>query len=363
MTQHEDALMPTHREPPCRSFVVAAVHASAPPLDRDAGVAKACELIAEAGAAGARLAVFSESFIPGFPIWNSIFAPIDGHKLFRRFAENALRPDQRPFRDIMAAAARHRVHVSLGFCEVSERSPGRLWNSQALISDQGELLNVHRKLVPTFYEQLAWDRGDAAGLRVIDSSIGKIGGLICGENNNPLARYVLMGEGEEIHCACYPAVWPFRNPLSSPAYDLRDAIRFRAAAHSFEAKVFTIVSAGVIDDQLVEVFSDHDPEKAAVLRACPPACSMIVGPTGELISEIRQDEEGLVLAEIDLSSLVELKRHHDMAGYYCRSDIFRLHLERGRGDTLEVGNDDWPPAFAAAEAAPQSSDSANANRG
>lgn len=341
--------MPTPQNSPSRSFVVAAVHASAPPMDRDAGVAKACKLIAEAGASGARLAVFSESFIPGFPIWNGIFAPIDGHKLFRRFAENALRPDQRPFRDIMEAAARHRVFVSLGFCEVSDRSPGRLWNSQALISDTGELLNVHRKLVPTFYEQLVWDRGDAAGLRVVETSIGKIGGLVCGENNNPLARYVLMGEGEEIHCACYPAIWPFRNPLNSPAYDLRDAIRFRAAAHSFEAKVFTVVSAGVIDDQLVEAFSDHDPEKAAILRACPPACSMIVGPTGELISDVRQDEEGLVMAQIDLSSLVELKRHHDMAGYYCRPDVFRLRLERQRGEALEVEEEDRTSLYAMQE--------------
>jgi len=328
--------MPNQEHRPSRSFVVAAAHASAPALDRDAGVSKACKLIAEAGAAGVRLLVFSESFIPGFPIWNGIFAPIDGHKLFRRFAENALRPDQRPFRDIMNAAARHKVFVSLGFCEVSERSPGRLWNSQALISDEGELLNVHRKLVPTFYEQLTWDRGDAAGLRVLDTSIGKIGGLICGENNNPLARYVMMGEGEEIHCACYPAVWPFRNPITAAPYDLREAIRFRAAAHSFEAKVFTIVSAGMVDDNLIEVFSDHDPEKAAILRACPPACSMIVGPDGELISEIRQDEEGLVLAEIDLTSLVELKRHHDMAGYYCRSDLFHVQLARQRGEVLEV---------------------------
>ncbi|WP_152529037.1 carbon-nitrogen hydrolase family protein [Stutzerimonas azotifigens] len=319
-----------------RSVVVAAAHASAPPLDRDAGVAKACQIIADASAAGARLVVFSESFIPGFPIWTGIFPPVDGHSLFRRFAENALNPQDKPFRTIMEAAARHRIYVSLGFCEVSSRSPGRLWNSQALISDEGVLLNLHRKLVPTYYEQLVWDRGDSEGLRVMDTPIGRIGGLVCGENNNPLARYVLMGEGEEIHCACYPAIWPFRNPVNGPIYDLRDAIRFRAAAHSFEAKVFTIVASGMVDDALIDTFSGGDPDKARILRACPPACSMIIGPTGELVSEVRQDEEGLVLAELDLASLVELRRHHDMAGYYCRSDVFRLRLERQRAEVLEV---------------------------
>ncbi len=319
-----------------QQFIVAAAHASAPPFDRDAGVSKACRLIAEAGASGARLIVFSESFIPGFPIWNGIVAPIDGHALFKKFADNALKPNEPAFKHIQNAAARHRVFVSLGFCEVSPRSPGRLWNSQALISDTGELLNLHRKLVPTFYEQLVWDRGDAAGIRVVDTSIGKIGGLICGENNNPLARYALMAEGEQIHCACYPAVWPFRNPVSAKPYDLRDAIRFRAAAHSFEAKVFTIVSAGMVDEELIQAFSQNNPQAEEILRACPPACSMIVGPNGELISEVRQSEEGLVLAELDLASLVELKRHHDMAGYYCRSDIFRLKLDRQRNESLEV---------------------------
>lgn len=322
--------------PTPRKFVAAAAHASAPPLDARAGVAKACALIAEAANAGARLIVFPESFIPGFPIWSGIFAPIDSHRLFRRFAANSLRTDEGPFLDLLDACARHRIIASVGFSEVSSRSAGRLWNSQALISDEGELLNVHRKQVPTFYEQLIWDRGDAAGMRVLDTSIGRIGGLICGENNNPLSRYVMMGEGEEIHCACYPAIWPYRNPLTHTPYDLRDAIRFRAAAHSFEAKVFTIVAAGVADDALIETFSEGDPDKAALLRACPPACSMILGPGGELLSDIAQGSETIVYAEIDLDSIIDHKRHHDMAGYYCRSDIFRLSVVRERAEALEV---------------------------
>lgn len=319
-----------------RKFTVAAAHASAPPLDARAGVAKACALIAEAARAGARLVVFPESFIPGFPIWSGIFPPIDSHGLFRRFAANSLRPDQGPFLDLYEACARHKIIASVGFTEVSARSPGRLWNSQALISDQGELLNLHRKQVPTFYEQLVWDRGDAAGMRVVDTSIGRIGGLICGENNNPLSRYVMMGEGEEIHCACYPAIWPYKNPLTQPPYDLRDAIRFRAAAHSFEAKVFTIVASGVVDDALIETFSEGDADKAALLRACPPACSMIIGPTGDLLSDIAAGAETLVCAEIDLDTIIDLKRHHDMAGYYCRSDIFRLSVVRDRGESLDT---------------------------
>jgi aliphatic nitrilase len=324
--------------------VVAAAHATAPLFDLRGGVAKAVELMAEAARSGARLVVFPESFIPGFPIWCGLYRPIDAHRFFRRFAQSAMRSDSEEMRIIQAAAARHRIFVNLGFCEVSPTSPGCLWNSQVLISDEGKLLNLHRKLVPTFYEQLCWNRGDAAGLRVISTSIGRIGGLICGENNNPLARYVLMSEAEEIHCSCYPAIWPFHNPLNGKIYDLKDAIRFRAAAHSFEAKTFTIVAASVLTDDVVETVSDGDDEVARMMRASPRACSMIVGPGGDLMADMAPEKEGLVLAQLDLASLVELRQHHDMAGYYNRHELFQLKLRRDRPRLLDSEIADAPEA-------------------
>lgn len=341
-----------------RKVTVAAAHASAPPFDLSGGIAKAIELIADASRAGARLLVFPESFLPGFPLWAGLYRPVDAHRFFRRFAEHALLSDGEGMAQIQAAAARHRIYVSLGFSEASRASSGCMWNAQALISDTGELLNLHRKLVPTFYEQLSWNRGDAAGLNVVSTPLGRIGGLICGENNNPLARYVLMSEGEEIHCSCYPSVWPFRNPLTATPYDLKDAIRFRTAAHAFEAKVYCVVAASVLDQATLDAISEGDAEVARMLEASPRAASMIVGPTGELIADGPEDREGLVLAEIDLSVLVELKQHHDMAGYYNRNDLFCLRLRRERPRLLEVldsGEPEiWPenalePVGAAAE--------------
>ncbi|MEP9352219.1 nitrilase-related carbon-nitrogen hydrolase [Xanthobacter sp. KR7-65] len=323
-----------------RRTVVAAAHVTAPLFDLRGGVAKAVAVIAEAAAAGARLVVFPESFIPGFPVWAGLYRPIDAHRFFRRFAESALQSDRGPIGEIAAAAARHRIFVSLGFCEVSTTSPGCMWNAQALISDTGEILNLHRKLVPTFYEQLSWNRGDAAGLRVVETSFARIGGLICGENNNPLARYVLMSEGEEIHCSCYPAIWPFRNPLGGAPYDLKDAIRFRTAAHAFEAKVFCVVAAGVLDEATIAAVSEGDDEVERMMRACPRASSMIVGPTGEILADRPSDSEGLVVAEIDLASLVELKQHHDMAGYYNRHELFSLRVRRERPRLLESISED-----------------------
>lgn len=325
--------------------VVTAVHAASVMLDKAATTAKACRLIEQAASAGSCFVVFPESFLPGFPLWNALIRPIDGHAMFRRFAENSVRIDGTELREIADAAARHRIIVSMGISEVSAHSEGCLWNSNVLISERGELLNHHRKLVPTFYEKLSWSAGDGAGLQVVATNIGRIGSLICGENNNPLSRYTLMAQGEQIHTANYPPVWPFRNPLGAARYDLSDAIRVRAAAHSFEAKTFTIVSAGFLDEASLAVLADGNAESEEILKACPRSCSMIVGPDGSLRSELRSEEEGMVHAEIDVSEVLEHKQHHDMAGYYNRMDIYALHVQRARprpayfSDDLSLGEE------------------------
>lgn len=316
--------------PANRIVRVAATHTASAFLDKSAGVEKACEQIARAGQEGVQFLVFPESFIPGFPLWSALVRPIDAHSWFGALAANALRADGPELSTIADAAAQHGVIVSIGFTELSPVSAGAMWNSMATIGADGKILNLHRKLVPTFYEKLTWNPGDAAGLRVMDTPIGRIGGLICGENGNPLSRYTLMAQGEEIHAASYPPVWPFRNPLFGQPYDLADAIRVRAAAHSFEAKVYTVVSAGVLDDATFAKLSDGDHESERILSACPRSSSMVIGPNGETIGTPRTEEEGLVIADIDLAPLVELKQHHDMAGYYNRMDIHRLHVNARR---------------------------------
>jgi nitrilase len=332
-----------------RKTRVAAVHASSLMLDKSGSVAKGCRFIEEAARLGARLVVFPESFVPGFPLWNALLRPIDGHAMFRRFADNSMKIDDPGIQAIASAARRSRIFVSLGFSEVSPHSAGCLWNSNILLSDDGELLNHHRKLVPTFYEKLSWTGGDGSGLRVVGTDIGRIGSLICGENNNPLSRYALMAQEEEIHTANYPPVWPFRNPVGGKVYDLQDAIRVRAAAHSFEAKVFTVVSAGFLDEASIEVIAAGNRDSEAILRACPRSCSMIVGPDGSLRSEVLWEQEGIIVAEIDVSEVLEHKQHHDMAGYYNRLDIFSVHVRRMRREPAYFTGTHLPSRLESAE--------------
>jgi len=308
---------------------VAAAHVSSVFFDPAGGVTKAIKNLTEAAEAGVELIVFPESFIPGFPIWNALSSPIKGHENFVKFAAASLRIDGPEIKAIARAAAQQKIAVSLGFSEVASYSAGCLWNSMILINAQGVIVNHHRKLVPTFYEKLTWSRGDGAGLSVVDMPFGRVGGLICGENGNPLSRYTLMAQGEEIHCANYPPIWPFKDPREAEPYDLADAIRVRAAAHCFEAKVFAIVSAGFLSDENLELLCD-DEEARAILAGSPRSASMIVTPSGSTLGETLSDREGLVIADVDIGSLLELKQHHDMAGYYNRHDVFHVSVNRSR---------------------------------
>ena len=241
-------------------FKACAAHVAPVFLDAPATVQKACSLIAEAARNGAQLIAFPESFVPGFPVWASVQAPIKNHDFFKRLAANSIEVPGPEVSALCEAAREHSITVSVGISERSPVSVGCLWNSNLLIGPDGTLLNHHRKLVPTFYEKLIWSNGDGAGLRVTDTPIGKIGMLICGENTNPLASYSLIAQGEQVHISSYPPVWPTRPSNEPGRYDLAAAIRIRAGAHSFEGKVFNVVSSGFLNKMTLEVLREIDRE-------------------------------------------------------------------------------------------------------
>jgi nitrilase len=327
-------------------FKAAAVHAAPVFLDKTATTQKAVSLIREAAAAGAEIVAFSETFIPAFPVWAALWAPIDNHDLFVRMADQSVLVDGPEVKAVRNEARSLGIMVSIGISEKSPASVGAIWNSNLLIGEDGEILNHHRKLVPTFYEKLIWSSGDGAGLRVVDTKLGKIGQLICGENTNPLARYALMAQGEQLHISSWPPVWPTRRPTNGVNYHIAAATRIRASAHCFEAKVFGLVTAGVLDKAARDMLVARDPSAAAVLDSTPRAESFFLDPTGEQIGEALRDDEGILYADIDLNRCVEPKQFHDVVGYYNRFDIFDLSVNRRRLAPVSFTNDAAPPSEA-----------------
>jgi aliphatic nitrilase len=286
-------------------------------------------VIEEAAGNGARLIAFPEAFLPGFPVWAALEAPIRTHELFKKLAASAAQIDGPELARIRQTARQKGVFVSIGFTEGTKTSVGCLWNANALIDADGTILNHHRKLVPTYYEKLIWANGDGRGLRVCDTELGRIGMLICGENTNPLARFALMAEGEQVHISSYPPVWPTHPPEEPGNYDLAQAIRIRAGAHAFEAKAFNLVASSCVDQTLRHAIEGAlGPEPLRILEQSPRGISVVLDPTGTPLGETLCRDEGILYAEIDLAQSVEPKQFHDVVGSYNRFDIFTLSVDR-----------------------------------
>jgi nitrilase len=304
-------------------FKAAAVQAAPVFLDTDATVDKVCALIAEAAGQGARLVAFPEVFVAGYPYWSWVMNPIEGSAWFEKLARSAIEIPGPEIRKIAQAAARHRVHVVVGVNERSRTGVGTLWNTLVTIGEDGRLLGRHRKLVPTWAEKLTWAPGDASALRVHDTPIGKLGALACGENTNTLARFALLSQGELVHVASYISL-----PVAPPDYDMAEAIRLRAAAHSFEGKLFTVVSCSTVSPEIIDAMSASHPGARELLARRHSAFSGVIGPDGRVIGEPLIDDEGIVYAEIDLNRCIQPRQMHDIAGHYNRFDIFDLRVNR-----------------------------------
>ena len=310
------------------AFKAAACHIASSFLDSQKTVEKAASWIGEAASNGATLVAFPEGFVPGFPVWAALRAPIYNHNFFKQLVSQALRPDGPEIARLRDAAQACGVYVSIGFSEGTDVSVGCIWNSNILIGPDGRILNLHRKLVPTYFEKLIWSNGDARGLRTTDTDIGRVGMLICGENTNPLSRYALMAQGEQVHVSTYPPFWPTRPPAETGAYDLRRAIEIRAGAHAFEAKVFNIVSSGFADKAMIDTIAGGDADIRGIMERSPKSVTMVLDPAGNVISEVLSEEEGIAYADIDTANAIEPKQFHDVVGYYNRFDIFNLTVDR-----------------------------------
>lgn len=305
------------------TFKAATVQAAPVFLYTDATVDKACRLIAEAAGNGARLVAFPEVFVSGYPYWSWVMNPIEGSPWFDRLVRSAIEIPGPEIRKIAQAAARHRIHVVIGVNERSATGIGTIYNTLVTIGEDGRLLGRHRKLVPTWAEKLTWAPGDASAMKVHDTPIGKLGSLACGENTNTLARFALLAQGELVHVASYISL-----PVAPKDYDMAEAIKTRAVAHSFEGKLFTIVSCSTVSDEIIEAMSASHPQARELLKRPNSAWSGFIGPDGRVMGQPLIDVEGIAYAEIDLGKCLQPRQMHDIIGHYNRFDIFDLSVNR-----------------------------------
>lgn len=299
---------------------VAAVQAAPVFLDREATVEKACRLIREAGENGAQLVGFPEGFIPAHPVWfhfHPVLSPKSlewGTELFKNAVEIPS-----PATDALCQAAREAdVHVVMGLCERRPGTTGTMYNTQLFIDRFGRLIGKHQKIKPTIGERLVHTGGFGDTMRAFDTEFGPISGLICGENQNPLAVFTLAADNTRIHVGSWPHFF------QKGWHTMADVADLAGRALSYMAKCFVINACGTVDEEMLEVLPATDEDRAFLEDPANLGGSAIITPDSRVIAGPLGGEEGILYADIDLELAVRAKLTHDFAGHYNRPDVFQV---------------------------------------
>lgn len=296
-----------------KRIVRAAAVQIAPDLESGEGtLAKVCEVIDEAAGKGVQLIVFPETFVPYYPYFSFVRPPVhSGSDHMRLYEQAVVVPG--PVTDAVAGRARrHGMVVVLG---VNERDHGSLYNTQLIFDTEGNLAVKRRKITPTFHERMIWGQGDAAGLKVAETSIGRVGALACWEHYNPLARYALMTQHEEIHCSQFPG------SLVGPIF--AEQIEVTIRHHALESGCFVVNATGWLTEaQIASVTTDPALQKA-LRGGCNTA---IISPEGQHLAPPLREGEGMVIADLDMSLITKRKRMMDSVGHYARPELLSLAI-------------------------------------
>ncbi len=313
------------------SVKVAVVQAAPVLFDREKTIQKACNLVADAAGQGAKVVLLPEAFVPAYPHGLS-FGTVVGNRtpagrlLWQRYWDNTIEVPSADTKMLGKAARDADIYLAIGVIERDrDYGGGTLYCTVLYFGPNGQLLGKHRKLKPTGSERLIWGEGDGSTLTVIQTEYGKIGGLICWENYMPLARMAMYAKGVGIYLA--------------PTADARDTWQATMRHIALEGRCFVLGCNQYVTKQMYPGDLEGIEELAELPDVMCRGGSVIVSPMGEILAGPLWDEEGILIADIDLAEITRGKLDFDVVGHYARSDIFQLKInEKSLKPVVEIGD-------------------------
>jgi len=282
--------------------------------------------IEEAAAEGAKLIVFGETWLTGYPAWIDHCSDVGlwDHppvkKVFSKMYQNGVEVPGKETEILSELARKYKIALVIGINEVVKSGPGNgtIYNGMLIFDEEGRLANHHRKLMPTYTERLIYGTGDANGLQSVSTSFGQLGGLICWEHWMPHTRQAMHECGETIHIALWPNV--------------HEMLQIASRSYAFEGRTFVIAVGQIfrVKDLPAELsIPEHlkkDPEKLLLNGG-----SCVIGPDGKYLLDPQYDVSGILYFEIpDLTRVFEEKMNLDTTGHYNRRDIFDFKVDKKR---------------------------------
>ncbi|KAK5734023.1 hypothetical protein LTR17_009295 [Elasticomyces elasticus] len=287
-------------------------------LDLEKTIDKTCDIITEASEAGAKLVVFPECWVPGYPAW--IWSrPVD-FELGVKYVENSLKIDSPQMRRIQDTAATYDINVGLGF---SERDGDSVYIAQVLIDQKGEVQMKRRKMKPTHMERTIF--GDASGSCLasvvqLPENGPRVGSLACWEHIQPLLKYYTLSQNEQIHVAAWPPMDPFVE--GSPGFWSMTAEGCRSITQTYAAEsgAFALHCTAVLSDAGIRKMKTDGP----IMGSPIAGSSAIIGPDGRLLKTAESGSEQLIIADLNMSDVTKTKTFADAGGHYSRPDLLWL---------------------------------------
>ncbi len=293
-----------------KTIKVAVVQAAPALFDKIASMERVDQLTGEAAEAGAQLVLFPEAFIPAYPRGMSFGTVVGsredwGRDHWQLYWENAVEMPGQDVERLGAIAKQKAVYLVIGVVE-RDATHGTLYCSILYFSPDGALLHRHRKLKPTGTERLIWGEGNGGDLQVLDTPLGRLGGLICWENYMPLARMALYQQNIELYLA--------------PTADQRESWQASMQHIACEGRCFVLSCNQFVKKDMYPATFQQDLDKSPELMC--RGGSVIISPLGKVIAGPLWDQEGILYAELDVSACARAKLDFDVVGHYARPDVF-----------------------------------------